>query len=211
MKENKFSELNRVYWIAGTACAGKTTISDIIARRYDWNVYHIDEHEKNLRERACPEKHPMFYQLSQITGDDLWLRPLEEQIKTQPLYITDSFPLLIEDLKNRLASDSRNLIVDASVLPDKVIPFLASLNHIFYLIPQEEFQRTNYALRPWIKEVLAKTSDPELAWSNWMARDIGYARWIEKEVDKYGLKRILVDGLISIEETVEMVVRYFGI
>lgn len=205
------TQLERVYWLSGSPCGGKTTVSDLIAERFDWNVYHVDEHWESHKDRACPEEQPTYYSITRVTGDDLWLRPLDEQIQTEPAFVAEAFSLILEDVFDILKTDKKPLIVDASVVPYSILPHLPRRNHIFYLIPEEEFQRHQYSLRPSIKATLGKTTDPELAWSNWMARDAAYAKWLRAEVEKHKLGCLDVDGSRSIEETVTLVTDHYRV
>lgn len=202
-------DLQRVYWLSGTPCGGKTTISGSIAEKLNWNVYHVDEHWDAHKERACPDKHPTYHSITRITGDQLWLRPIQEQIQTEPSFVAESFPFILEDVKAQLDSDDRNLVIDASVVPACIEPFLPDASHIYYLIPLEDFQRHHYSRRPSIKSTLAKTTDPETAFSNWMIRDAAYARWLETQLDRSGFTRQQVDGSISIDETIQLVLKQF--
>ena len=195
--------------MSGSPCGGKTTISDILAKRFDWNVYHVDEQWDSHKERATPEQHPTYYSITQVTGDDLWLRPLEEQIRTEPVFISEALPLICEDVEQILKQDQRPLIVDASVVPSSIESRLPSRNHIFYLIPSEQFQRIQYTKRSFITSVLSKTTDPELAWSNWMARDAAYARWLNEQVVMYSLPHLVVDGNLSLESTTDMIANHY--
>jgi hypothetical protein len=200
----------RVYWLSGSPCGGKTTVSDILAKRFNWNVYHVDEQWDSHKARANLEQHPLYHSITRVTGDDLWLRPLEEQIRTEPKFVEEAFSLILEDVERILNQDKRPLIVDASVVPSSIEAMIPSKNHIFYLIPSEQFQREQYVLRPSIKSTLAKTTNPELAWSNWMARDAAYARWLEGQVMKYGLSYLVVDGSLPLKETIAMVASHYG-
>jgi hypothetical protein len=202
-------DLQRVFWLSGTPCGGKTTVSNAIAEKLNWNVYHLDEHWDAHKQRACPVKHPTYHAITRLTGDPLWLRPIQEQIRSELSFVAESFPLILEDVKAQLDSDHRNLIVDASVIPSCIEPFLPDSSHIYYLIPREDFQRHHYSLRPLIKPTLAKTTDPELAFSNWMTRDATYARWLETQVDLSGYYRQQVDGSLSIDQTIQRVLQHF--
>jgi hypothetical protein len=206
---SKMLQMQRVFWLSGSPCGGKTSVSNILASKFNWNVYHVDEQWDSHCGRAHPTLHPTFYSISRVTGDDLWLRPLEELIRTEPDFINDIFPLILEDIESILEVDERPLIVDASVVPKSVVPHLPSKGHIFYLIPEEQFQRHHYALRPSIEPTLAKTSNRDLAFSNWMARDAAYARWLLKEVQEYALPHLVVDGSQAVEETVSMIGGHF--
>lgn len=202
-------DYNRVYWLSGSPCGGKTTVSDAIVQRFDWNIYHLDQHWDAHRDRANPARQPLFYTISQLTGDDLWLRPLAEQIATEPMFVEETFPLIIEDMELLLAQDGRPLLVDASVVPASILTLLPSKNHIFYLIPSEQFQREQYTQRCSINGTLSQTSDPELAWQNWMARDAAYARWLKEQVQQFELPLLEVDGNLSLGETIALVARHY--
>ena len=49
------------------------------------------------------------------------------------------------------------------------------------MIPTESFQRQHYSQREWRHDVLRKTSDPERAWENWMARDAYFGREVARQ------------------------------
>lgn len=203
-------ELAQMYWINGSVCAGKTTVSEEISKIMNWNIYHCDAWLDKHRNKASPKKHPNFYKISRITGDELWLRPLEEQIATEDISADEEFELALEDLKKILKEDSRPLLFDGFVTPKKLLPLLPSKNHAFYLIATEEFQLHHYSQRPWIDEVLAKTSNKQLAWHNWMQRDLAAARSLEKQVKKTSTPWLSVDGSISLQETIDHIIKHFS-
>lgn len=203
------NDLSRIYWVTGSACAGKSTISTYLAEHLDWNIYHCDDWFENHRERANPSKHPIFYKISHVTGDDLWLRPLEEQIATQGPFSDDEFDLITEDLLHELQKDERPLIYDGYVSPHLLKPLLPSTQHAFYLIPTEQFQLHHYRQRTWIHDVLAKTSNKEAAWDNWMKRDLASARLLERELLKYEMPWLSVDGKLTVQETTKIIMDHF--
>lgn len=184
-------------------------MGNALAERFNWNVYHVDDYWDSHYERADPEKHPTYFSITRVTGDDLWLRPLEEQIRTEPTFVEEAFPLIREDIERLLLEDARPLIVDASVVPRSIEPILPSMNHIFYLIPTEAFQREQYSQRLFVKRTLAKTTNEALAWTNWMARDAAYARWLLGSVKKAGLPYLVVDGSKPLEMTIDLLASHF--
>ncbi|MFA6392121.1 MAG: hypothetical protein WCW66_05250 [Patescibacteria group bacterium] len=202
-------DFSRMYWLSGSVCSGKTTISSLIAERLNWNVYHSDEWIDQHREKASPTEHPTFYKISRITGDDLWLRPLEEQIATEESFSDEEFELIKEDLKQCLKEDKRPLLFDGYVSPHTLAPLLASPQHVYYLIATKEFQLHNYSKRPWINNVLAKTSDRKLAWRNWMQRDIASARILKEQVIQENLSWLSVDGSLNISETTNQIIQHY--
>ncbi len=33
-----------IYWLGGSTCAGKTTVSNVLSEKYNLKVYHCDEY-----------------------------------------------------------------------------------------------------------------------------------------------------------------------
>lgn len=154
---------------------------------------------------------PTFAHISRLQGDALWLRPIPEQITTEIRFCADEFTLVLEDLQKIMVQEKRPLLFEGTpALPQLLKPLLPTLHHAFWLIPTEAFQRDYYARRPWIHSVLATTSDPQRAFEHWMARDAGFARWLETQLQIHQLPWLSVDGATSIDETVEQVARHFG-
>lgn len=202
-------DLYRIYFLSGSVCSGKTSVSSILANRLNWNIYHCDDWREKHGKKADPKITPTFFKVSKLTGDDLWLRPLKEQIETDDVSGDEEFELAIEDLKECLENDERPIIFDGYVSPRKLLPLLASKNHAFYLVATEEFQLHHYKKREWIENVLSKTSDKELAWQNWMQRDLASARSLEKQAIETNLPWLSVDGSIDIEATVDLIAKHF--
>ncbi|MCB9156204.1 MAG: hypothetical protein H6645_03700 [Caldilineaceae bacterium] len=203
-------QLRRVYWLGGSPCAGKSTVSEMIAEQLGWQVYHCDDWDEVHRARADVVKHPTFHAVTKLRGDALWLRPVEEQLATEIRFHGEQLALVLEDLPQILATDERPLLVEGSApLPHLLTPLLPNRHHAFWLIPTETFQRYYYAQRPWVPGQLATTSNPAQAFENWMQRDAAFARWLEGQVAHDNLEWWQVDGTISIEETAELVTKHF--
>lgn len=198
-------ELSRIFWILGSVCAGKTTISSRIAREFNWNVYHLDEWRDIHKYNVDSKKFPNFYKESRLFGDSLWLRPVKEQIKTDEASGIDEFKMALKDIKEELKNDTRPLIFDGYAKPKIIEPYLLNKNQVFYLIAQRDFILKYYSRRPWVKDELAKTSDEKLAFENWMNRDIHSSKNLLKEVKKDKQPYLVVDGSINISETVQKI------
>jgi hypothetical protein len=172
-------DLQRLFWVSGSTCAGKTTTSSLVAERLNYNVYHCDEHEAQQRQRASFDRHPSWFSYAQLTGDALWLQPVEQHRAMEEKACTEQFELIVEDLAKCLKADSGPLIYDGYISPHILSALLPNKTHAYYLVASDSFQRNFFKERPWIKDVLAKTSNPEQAWDNWMQRDSLGARSLE--------------------------------
>jgi len=200
----------RVYWLCGSPCAGKTTIAQRLAARFDWQIYACDDWFDNHRTRSTPAEHPTFHRISHLRGDALWLRPVAEQIAAEVPLFEEQFKLVLEDLALLLQQTTQPLLFEgAAALPHQLQARIPNKQHAFWLIPTERFQLHYYAQRPWIHAVLAETSAPQQAFANWMGRDAGLARWLEEQLVEQAMPGLVVDGSLTIEETFALVAAHF--
>ena len=56
---------------------------------------------------------------------------------------------------------------------------------------------------------MEQCDNPDLAFYNWMERDIRFAEWIQAEVNVLGLELLKVDGSQTIEESAEAIAAHF--
>ena len=70
LQDNVIKEyLKNVYFITGTPCGGKTTISRELARRHNLFVYDIDEQFPNHQEISSPAFQPSMNKVFQISEE----------------------------------------------------------------------------------------------------------------------------------------------
>jgi adenylate kinase family enzyme len=203
-------DLERIFWLSGSPCAGKSTISAALAKRFNWNVYHCDLWEGDQKARANPYHQPHWFIYSRLTGDNLWLMPVDLHVTMAQEAYHDQFALILADLKHCLRLDKKPLLYDGFASPRNLAPLIPSKAHVFYLIATETFRRQHYAQRPWIHAVLAKTSQPKQAWENWMQKDTRLARLLEQEVRTFEMPYQIVNGILSIPEMADHIARHFG-
>lgn len=199
-----------IYWIGGSPCSGKTTIADRLAARYGLRVYRCDdayfEHEKLV----TAEHQPVFHRLTHASCDEIWLRPVEQQIAEELEIYREEFPFILANLE-ALPKDRPILLEGAALLPELLVNHGVPPNRCIWIVPTEKFQRHHYAQRDWRYNVLADCSDPEQGWQNWMARDAGFASAVAQQAVSLGLELIVVDGSHSIAENEAMVEEHFGL
>ena len=105
---------------------------------------------------------------------------------------------------------NRDVIVEGAA----ILPELIRANHIHVknyvcIVPTKEFQLENYKKREWVHEYLKSCSNPDLAFENWMARDIRFAERMLEKAKAYNMNYIVVDGSKSIEENYAYVLKMF--
>ena len=146
----------------------------------------------------------MIHHLHQLSCDELWLRPVAEQLRTEIEYHVQQFQLILADLR-QLPAKQKILVEGAALMPTAVLPHLSQPEHAIWIVPTESFQRHHYAQRPWIHNVLQNCSQPDQAFENWMLRDIAYAKWNRLKQPVRQLNCLVVDGSHSITENCQRV------
>lgn len=204
--------MKHVYWMGGSPCAGKTTIAQIIAQEYGWQVYHIDRHVESYLNRAEPEKHPFLTSYTQIGLQKFLPLPPEDQLERVKNMSTEQFQFILEDIAE-MASDKPILVEGANMRVEDVASMMADTSHAIWLVPTEAFQLEVYPRRgTWVHDVLRHhfAEDERVdVFERWMQRDILMAQWTAAQARLHNIQVILVDGEKSLLENAETVMKCF--
>lgn len=206
------SELAHVLWMGGSPCSGKSSIAEMLAKKYSLHVYKCDDAFWEHAKRVDPVEHPTFYRLTHITWDELWMRPVAVQIADEFACYREQFDMIVDDL---LALPRSTPIVaeGAALLPDLVSGLSPDHSRAVWVVPAESFQRKHYTpeKRPFINGILAHCQNSTQAFANWMDRDVGFAKRVAQQAQELDLKVVTVDGGRTIEQNAEIVAEYFGL
>ncbi|HKB68557.1 MAG TPA: hypothetical protein VKC61_22035 [Pyrinomonadaceae bacterium] len=200
-------KLEHVFWLGGSPCAGKSSISDVIASRFGLDVYHVDEAFDRQAHEFDPIRHPTLMKWLASSCDERWMQNLDSLVRDSISCYQEHFTMILEDV---LSLPERPLLVEGTaLLPGEVASVLSDPSRAIWVIPTADFQRTHYAERDWAQGVVAQCSNPEAAFHNWMERDTRFAKWIEAEASALQLPLLKVDGNRTIEENAEAVAGHF--
>ncbi|MCA9921061.1 MAG: hypothetical protein KC421_01750 [Anaerolineales bacterium] len=205
-----------IYWLGGSPCSGKSSIAQILAERYDLLVYSCDGRFNHHRSLATPTDQPALHHLGQMSWNDIWMRPVAAQVHSVIEVYREEFPMILADLRT-LPSDRPILVEGAALLPELVAQQLqggqtttsATPSAGVYLIPTPAFQHKLYAQRDWIHGILAQCADPQQAFANWMARDVGFGQWVAETAVSRDFPVIHVDGNQTIAQNAVQVAAHF--
>jgi hypothetical protein len=201
-------ELAHIYWIGGSPCAGKSSLAEILAARYELYLYQADEAYVRHEKIVTQENYPIFYKLAHSSCEEVWMRPVEQQADEEILLYREEFPLILEELL-ALPKSQPVLAEGAALLPECVIPLVKRWQQAIWIVPTAEFQLTHYERRAWAKEVVKTCTNPEQAFHNWMQRDMRFAAFIEQEALQRGMPVLSVNGTRSLAENTALVKQYF--
>ncbi|MEM7349894.1 MAG: hypothetical protein AAF657_03755 [Acidobacteriota bacterium] len=210
--------LGHVFWLGGSACAGKTHIAKRLARQRDLAVYHCDDHFADHRARADPRQHPGFHRLMERSGEALFAPPPAQQVDELRAFYEDELGMVRQDLTGFDTDDDTALgllpvlVEGAGLLPAKIARWIPSPNQALWLVSTADFRRRHRPQSgPQVAELLSDCRDPQAAYRRWMARDELYAEWLSGEVRRIGGRVLRVDGSSSLEETIDRIASGLGL
>lgn len=201
------SRLGHVRWIAGGTGAGKSTLTDLLARRFGALAYRGDRAEHDWAARCTPREHPRLAALASAPGEFWAGRRPEEVLAAMPSLYGETTGFLVEDLL-ALPGDRTVLADWFGILPGHLAPLLTGPHQAVFLLPTPEFRRG---------VLTARYADPDRARATWgshdpgemlakrLARDELWDREISGQAAAHGLRTIRVDGAVPVEELADEV------
>jgi hypothetical protein len=196
--------------MGGSPCSGKSSIAHILAQEYGLQTYHCDDRYEAHLKRADRDKHPRMFRASGVTWDEVWMHPVDYLVAREFAFYREEFEMVMEDLL-AMPWSSPILAEGAALLPECVAPLLARPNQAIWVVPTEDFQRTQYARRDWVEDILRQCQHPDEAWENWMGRDAAFARQVLSDATERQLAVLEVDGSQSIQRNAETIAKHFGL
>ncbi|WP_409291373.1 hypothetical protein [Peribacillus sp. SCS-37] len=189
-----------IYWIGGSACAGKSTLAEMYCRKYNLPLYSCDEHFNRHLQLISEEHQPAMFKVSRMDADEaFYTRSRADQLRVYIQSFIEDFSFVAADLAK---GEEEAIVVEGNqLLPSLVKPLLEEHHRAVWIVPHEEFQRKQYRRREWVPTVLASAADPEAALENWMVRDAMFASMVYKEAAGKKLNAMLVDGSRSLAKT----------
>lgn len=192
--------LSHVRWIGGGSGAGKSTIASRLAAEYGLRLYPCDDTQAAHTARSNAADDPMLHAFMAMTMDERWVRRTpEEMFRTFHGFHGEGFRFILEDLLE-LPSDVPVLVEGYKLLPRLVFPWLSRVDQAVWLIPTPEWRRTAFSRRGSLWSIAGRTSDPETALANLLARDALYTQELERQAEALHLNTIKVDGSLTAAE-----------
>lgn len=200
--------LSHVLWIGGGPQAGKTTLSRVLAGKWDLRIYNLDWHSVRDHDRRPGTAVAAFRRL---TMDERWAVPEVHQLFERSIGLWDEgFALVIDDL---LALPRPRTIVaeGPGAFPWSVARVIRSPRQALFLIPTRE-RREVVATRRWGAgqvERFPGIVDRELALAKIRERDALLDARIASSCVELGLRCERMDGSLDLDASLEMLEEHF--
>ena len=199
--------LSHVLWIGGGPRVGKTTLSRLVAGKFDLKVYNLDWHQVREHHERSGAADAWWQQRSM---DERWVQPSPYELLERSIAGWDEgFPLVLEDLL--ALPRSRPVVAEGpGAFPWCVAPVIRSPRQAIFLVPTPE-------LRDRVAERRSRgeprfgddTSDPERARSNIRLRDALIGERIVESCRELGLRHELMDGSLDLDDSLALIEEHF--
>lgn len=200
--------LAHVIWLGGGPNVGKTTLSRLLAGKYDLKIYNLDWHL--VREhRFRPGGSPAGWE--DLSMDERWVLPSPGELAERDIASwTRRFRFAIDDL---MALPSERVVVaeGPGAFPWSVAEVIRSPRQALFMIPTTEFAHRVYERRhrndPNSPHLL--TTDPVRARANVRARNELMAERIVASCEALGLRYLRVDGSSDLDDSLALLEEHF--
>ncbi|MFE4594415.1 hypothetical protein [Streptomyces laurentii] len=193
-------QLTHVRWIVGGTAAGKSTLTRILADRYDVTVYRGDLAEHHWLDQCTARRHPHLAALRNLPPGAMWHDRTPHQVfQTMPSLHGETAGFLVGDLL--ALPDDRPILVDYfGILPRHMAPLLHRPDQAAVLLPTPAF-RDNALAHRYADPARARADwgneDPTVALTKRLARDALWDDAVREQAPLHGLDPIVIDGTVS--------------
>jgi 2-phosphoglycerate kinase len=205
--EYSATDFDHVLWLGGSPCAGKSSIAEMLRAKYSVDVYHVDDAFQEHMHTFTPEKYPTCYKWTHTPWDSLWMQTQQTLLEEAISAYTEHIQFIMDDLYTlRLPVVAEG----TSLLPHIIRNFITKESDALWLVPVEEFQREMYPKRDqFVNFILQQCANPQLAFKNWMDRDVAFASWTIEQTKELKLRCVEVNNQYSSEYYAEVVAKHF--
>lgn len=199
-----------IYFIGGSPCSGKSTIAEIISKKYDLYYFKVDDYLEEYMKKASLSNKEICQKAEAMTPEQIWMRDPALQCKEELLIYEEIFEFISEDLK-KIECKNGIITEGAAYLPELARSINVAVNKYISITPTKDFQISHYKKREWVPYVLAECSDKETAFDNWMNRDVLFAEAVRQQCNELGYISLINDGELPVNELADKVISHFNL
>jgi len=204
-----------VYFINGTAYAGKSTMVKLLAKKYNGIACEENYHDAKLQELDSNEFPGLTYTRDLVDWRD-FIRRTPDEYEEWIKVVTKECTILELQILEELKEQRRPIFVDTNI-PVEVLKEISDKEHVLIMLAEPEISVNRFFERPdkekqFLYRLLLEEENPDEAMENFRKC---LMRVNSKEInDKFlnaGFNVIMRDVERTIEETLELVEKAFGL
>ena len=202
--------MNTIYYIGGSPCSGKSTVAEILSKKYSLYYFKVDDFLEDYIKAGAFAGYPTCQKIVSMDAEQTWMRDPAGQCSEEFAFYKETFEYLAKDL--RQISYSGGILTEGAayvpaIMKQAGIPY----NRYLSVTPTEQFQVFHYQKRAYVPFVLEGCLDKEKAFSNWMERDVLFAKEVRRQCVETAYASIVNDGSMEIDEMADKVAAHFGL
>ncbi|MBQ2057159.1 MAG: hypothetical protein II668_08585 [Oscillospiraceae bacterium] len=208
-------KLNNVYFINGTAYAGKSTMVRLLAQKYDGIACEENYHDRLLPE-LDPAEFPCLCYSRDLQDWHDFIRRSPEEYEAWFDGVTAECEILELRILADLANNEKLVFVDTNIRPE-TLKTISDSEHVLIMLAEPEISVLRFFERPdrekqFLYRLISEEPDPEKAMENYRQ---GLMRINSRErYDRFlhsGFSVITRDEQRSAEQTLKLVEQAFGL
>jgi hypothetical protein len=198
------------FYIGGSPCSGKSTVVDLLSKKYNLYYFKIDDFLNKYTELGVIKNYDICRKQYEMSPEQTWMRDPLLQCHEELKFYEEIFGFIIDDLEQII--DSKAIITEgAAYLPNLIGKLNISKNRYISITPTKKFQVSQYEKREWISYALEGCNNKEKAFANWMERDAMFAEEVNLLCNEKGYMNIINDGKMLLDELAKKVSNHFGL
>lgn len=206
---------NRLYWIIGGACSGKSTVCQALSVAYGLPVYDMDVHIfDDYPNRCTNERHPSLTAWFTAPDPFAWMLglPDDEFENFNRASNAEYLDLIADDLRE--VDEKHAVLVDGGFTNPALLAQVVDVNQVVCLETTEAASVRAWEESPdrqFMKELVLRFPNPQECWQKFLRFDRLITRTILKECRENGIRTITRDESDSANELTVQVASWFGI
>jgi len=198
--------LSHVLWLGGGTDAGKTTVCNLLAEKFDLSPYHYDGRDL-IHHQCLAHTMPDVRASLALSSEERWIQPTPQELFERSIRSFQlRFPLVLNELL--AMPKDRSIIAEGfGLTPELIAPLLSSPNRAIFFIPTEEFKWASMKERGKYARRLA-WENGQRAIQNLFQRDMLISATIQKQGQEQGLLVHEVDGSLTPVETASLIAKH---
>ena len=127
-----------IYYIGGSPCSGKSTVTEILAAKYHLFYFKVDDFIDKYLKMGASKGYEICKKQDSLRADEIWMREPALQCQEELLYYKETFAFVLEDL---MQIKEKDIITEgAAYLPELMRKLNISNNRYISITPTRDFQ-----------------------------------------------------------------------
>lgn len=201
---------SNVFFLLGSPCSGKTTVANILAKKYGMFYFGGDSKRFDYYKYAEKETHPFMTR----DASDFWNWTLDEMVAWEKGVVSEQTPYILKDL-NEL-SKSNDLILFEGMLELATVRKMVPVNQIAYLsvdksvCEREFFAREDH--RGMIENIMATPGiDESEKQRRIRMRKSAAIHAFHENAEEFGIHTFMREETKTAQEMAEKIARHLGL